>query len=135
MPFITGAAALLALQLGMPAAQSETPSPTQVQYCGHGYDIDIYGRCYPNGVIPPQYQAARRYEYGQGYGYQRGRYPVHCGHGADTDLRDGLCYPNGTVPPQFQSGRQGRYYYPRATEADRCRLRRHSSSPQPPVAA
>jgi len=113
MPFISGAAALLALQLGMPAAQSETPSLIQVQYCGHGYDIDIYGRCYPNGVIPPQYQAARRYGYGQGYGYQRGRYPVHCGHGADTDLRDGLCYPNGTVPPQFQSGRQGRYYYPR----------------------
>ena len=41
MPFISGAAALLALQLGMPAAQSETPSLIQVQYCGHGYDIDI----------------------------------------------------------------------------------------------
>ena len=111
MPFISGAAALLALQLGVPAAQSETPSLIQVQYCGHGYDIDIYGRCYPNGVIPPQYQAARRYGYG--YGYQGGRYPVRCGHGADTDLRDGQCYPNGTVPPRFQSGRQGYYYYPR----------------------
>ena len=36
--------------------------------------------CYPNDVISPQYQAARRYGYGQGYGYQGGRYPVRCGH-------------------------------------------------------
>ena len=69
MPFITGAAALLALQLGMPAAQSETPSPTQVQYCEHGYDIDIYGRCYPNGTVPPQFQSGSqgRYYYPRGY--------------------------------------------------------------------
>jgi hypothetical protein len=58
MPFISGAAAVLALQLGMPAVQNEMPEVVQVGgYCGHGYDIDIHGRCYPNGVIPPQYQA------------------------------------------------------------------------------
>jgi hypothetical protein len=36
--------------------------------------------CYPNDVISPQYQAARRYGYGQGYGYQGGPYPGRCGH-------------------------------------------------------
>jgi hypothetical protein len=68
MPLITGAAAaVLALQLGMPAVyHNETPNLVQVREgpCSHGYDIDIHGRCYPNGVIPPQYQAAR-----QGYAY------------------------------------------------------------------
>ena len=109
---VTIAAAAIAAHLGSALAAADPAGHNdlvhQVQYCGHGYDIDIYGRCYPNGVIPPQYQAARRY----GYGYQGGRYPVRCGPGADTDLRDGQCYPNGTVPPRFQSGRQG-YYYPR----------------------
>jgi hypothetical protein len=74
MPFISGAAAVLALQLGMPAVQTdavqnEMPAVVQVGWCGNGYDIDIYGRCYPNGVIPPQYQAAR-----QGYYQPRRRY-------------------------------------------------------------
>ena len=61
---ITGAVAtVLALQLGVPAvAQNETPNVVQVREgpCSYGYDIDIHGRCYPNGVIPPQYQAARQ---------------------------------------------------------------------------
>ena len=87
-------------------ASSQVPNATtpliQVQQCGDGYDIDIHGRCYPNGVIPPQYQAAR-----QGYGgYGRGRYPVPCGNGADLDSRDGRCYPTGTVPYRYQQGRQ-----------------------------
>jgi hypothetical protein len=104
---VTLAAAAIAAHLGS-ALPSESNLLSPVQYCGNGYDIDIHGRCYPNGVIPPEYQAARRGRYG--YGYGGGRYPVRCGNGADVDLRDGLCYPNGTVPPQFQSGRQGYYY-------------------------
>lgn len=64
---ITMAAAALAAHLGA-AATGDTNSVRQVQYCGNGYDIDIHGRCYPNGVIPPQYQAAR-----QGYGYYQPR--------------------------------------------------------------
>jgi hypothetical protein len=60
--------------------------------------------CYPNGMVPPQFQTGRRY-YGGGGGGGYGRYPVPCGHGADLDIRDGLCYPNGMVPPQFQQGR------------------------------
>jgi hypothetical protein len=104
---VTIAAAAIAAHLGA-VRPVDTAPVVLAQYCGHGYDIDIHGRCYPNGVIPPQYQAARRHGYG-GYG-GGGRYPVRCGHGADTDLRDGRCYPSGTVPPQFQSGRQGYYY-------------------------
>jgi hypothetical protein len=113
MPFAAGAVAILALQLGTPLPPPGTAAPLiQVQQCGNGYDIDIYGRCFPNGVIPPQYQAAR-----QGY-YRGGRYPVPCGNGADIDVRDGQCYPTGTVPPRFQQGRQqyygdGGYYEPR----------------------
>ena len=109
MTFIGVAAAMLAIQL---AASSSLPGENvplvQVQ-CGNGYDVDINGRCYPNGVIPPQYQAGR-----QGY-YRGGRYPVPCGNGADLDSRDGRCYPTGTVPPRFQAGRQyyGDYYYER----------------------
>lgn len=103
------AAAVIGLQLGVPLP-SETIPLIQVQ-CGHGYDLDIHGRCFPNGVIPPQYQAARQgyggYGYG-GYGYGGGRYPVPCGNGADLDSRDGRCYPNGTVPYRYQAGRQ--YY-------------------------
>ena len=49
---ITMAAAALAAHLGA-AATGDTNSVRQVQYCGNGYDIDIHGRCYPNGVIPP----------------------------------------------------------------------------------
>jgi len=93
------AAAIIGLQLGAPLPSEPIPL-IQVQQCGNGYDIDIYGRCYPNGVIPPQYQAAR-----QGYGGY-GRQPVPCGNGADADVRDGLCYPTGTVPRRFQQGRQ-----------------------------
>lgn len=94
----------------------------QVQYrayghpppCGNGFDLDSRdGLCYPNGMVPPQFQPGRRY-YGAGGG-GNGRYPVPCGHGADLDVRDGLCYPNGMVPPQFQQGRinqrQPRYDY------------------------
>jgi hypothetical protein len=98
------AAAAMAAYLGS-APPSEGNLLSQVQYCGNGYDIDVHGRCYPNGVIPPQYQAARR-------GYGAGSYPVPCGNGADLDVRDGMCYPNGTVPLRFQSGRQ-QYYYDR----------------------
>ncbi|MGY3550798.1 hypothetical protein ACVWZ4_006160 [Bradyrhizobium sp. USDA 4472] len=116
MPLTSAAAAaILAVQLGTPAAiQSEPPAIqnhapiVQVGYCGNGYDIDIYGHCYPNGVIPPQYQAARRYGRHGRYGAYAG--PVPCGNGADIDSRDGQCYPTGTVPPQFQQGRQGYYY-------------------------
>jgi hypothetical protein len=75
MPLTSAAAAtILAIQLGTPAAvvQSEAPAIqsdapiVQVRggWCGNGYDIDIHGNCYPNGVIPPEYQAAR-----QGYAY------------------------------------------------------------------
>jgi len=67
--FLSIAAVALALQ-GVPAASpSESNLLSPVQYCSHGYDIDIHGRCYPNGVIPPQYQAAR-----QGWAYGGGRY-------------------------------------------------------------
>jgi hypothetical protein len=72
--------------------------------CPNGYDFNIRnGRCYPNGVLPPQYQVRPRYE------YRGARYPVPCGNGADVDIRDGQCYPNGTVPRRFQQGRQGYY--------------------------
>jgi hypothetical protein len=106
--FMSVAAIVIAHQFGAGASfgsPSQTIPLIQVQQCGNGYDIDIYGRCYPNGVIPPQYQAAR-----QGYGGYSGggRYPVPCGNGADVDSRDGLCYPNGTVPYRYQQGRQ--YY-------------------------
>lgn len=98
------AAAVIGLHLGAPLP-SETIPLIQVQQCGNGYDVDIHGRCFPNGMIPPQYQAAR-----QGYrGYRGGRQPVPCGNGADADVRDGLCYPTGTVPQRFQQGRQ-QYY-------------------------
>jgi hypothetical protein len=98
------AAAVIGLHLGAPLPSEPIPL-IEVQQCGDGYDIDIYGRCFPNGVIPPRYQAAR-----QGYGGYSGggRYPVPCGNGADVDTRDGRCYPNGTVPYRYQQGRQ--YY-------------------------
>jgi hypothetical protein len=77
---------------------------SQVQYCGNGYDLDVRGRCYPNGVIPPQFQAARRGQYGYGG-------PVPCGgDGVDLDIRDGRCYPTGTVPLRFQNRPHYDYY-------------------------
>ena len=101
---VTIAAAILAAHLGAAPAGDTNNLVHQVQYCGNGYDIDIRGRCYPNGVIPPQYQAARQYgAYGR---YGGGRGPVPCGNGADVDIRDGQCYPNGTVPYRYQQGRQ-----------------------------
>ena len=110
------AAAALAFQVGTIPESAVAPPvlPQAVQYrvpahpppCGHGWDLSARdGLCYPNGYLPPQEQAARRY---RPY-YGDGRYPVPCGHGADVDSRDGLCYPNGAVPPQYQEGRQ-RYY-------------------------
>jgi hypothetical protein len=72
MPLSSAAAAtVIALQFVTPAVvQDETPNLVQVREgpCSYGYDIDVYGRCYPNGVIPPQYQAAR-----QGYAYYPSR--------------------------------------------------------------
>jgi hypothetical protein len=36
--------------------------------CGHGADLDIRdGQCYPNGTVPPQFQAGRQRHYGGGY--------------------------------------------------------------------
>jgi hypothetical protein len=122
---ITAIATALALQLGQELSQASPDTGaqapiSQVQYrvpvhpppCGNGWDLSARdGMCYPNGYLPPQEQAARRYQYryGGGNGYY-GRYPVPCGNGADVDIRDGQCYPNGTVPPQFQQGRQGYNY-------------------------
>ena len=112
---VTIAAAALAAQLSVASDAAVSPAlPQTVQYvrpypppCGHGWDLSANdGLCYPNGYLPPQDQASRRYpRHYRG----EGRYPVPCGHGADLDSRDGQCYPTGTVPPQFQEGRQ-RYY-------------------------
>jgi len=79
---VTIAAAALAAHLGgAPAPAVDTDSLVhQVRggWCSHGYDIDVYGRCYPNGVIPPQYQAARQYRgYYGAYGPYGGRYHDH----------------------------------------------------------
>ena len=115
--FASIAGVVLALQLGGPAyvLNDGNPPVQEIQYrrygrpppCGHGYDVDSRdGMCYPNGMVPPQFQPGRYYplEYGGG------RRPVPCGHGADADIRDGLCYPNGTVPRRFQQGRLGYHY-------------------------
>jgi hypothetical protein len=42
------------------------------QGCPHGYDADLRGRCYPNGMVPREYQAARqpRARYPRGYEYR-----------------------------------------------------------------
>ena len=135
---LTLTAALMAAHLGGAIAKTPefTPPVQQVQYgrrgygghpppCGNGEDQDVRnGWCYPNGVIPPQFQTGRQHQYQQypepqyreygrprrdDYGYQVRR-PVRCGNGADLDVRDGLCYPNGQVPPQFQN-RPQRYRY------------------------
>jgi hypothetical protein len=89
---MTIAAAALAAQLGAaPMPSGDTNGLVQQVRggsCSHGYDIDIHGRCYPNGVIPPQYQAARQHRgyeaYGrhggrgyEAYGRDRGRYQDH----------------------------------------------------------
>src|SRR6185437_8654348 len=100
MSFISGAAAVLAAQIIMPSTPTPSISPPliKVQSCPRGYDADLRGRCYPNGTIPPQFQAAR-----QGYG--GGGYGGGCPEGWDVDMRDGRCHPNGTVPWRFQQGR------------------------------
>ena len=73
---VTIAAAAIAAHLGSSPAV-DTNLVHQAGYCGHGYDIDIHGRCYPNGVIPPQYQAARQYGAYRAYGRYGGRYQYH----------------------------------------------------------
>jgi hypothetical protein len=111
---VTIASIALALQLYAPLSNEDLPVAERVQYgvpvhpppCGHGWDVSARdGMCYPNGYLPPQEQAARRYG---GRYYGGGRYPVPCGDGADVDIRDGQCYPNGTVPRRFQN--RPRYY-------------------------
>ena len=77
---VTIAAAALDAHLVADAPAGETDNLVhQVRggWCSHGYDIDIYGRCYPNGVIPPQYQAARQYGGYGAYGRYGGRYQNH----------------------------------------------------------
>jgi hypothetical protein len=77
---VTIAAAALAAHLGAAPAGDTNSLVHQVRrgWCSHGYDIDIHGRCYPNGVIPPQYQAGRQYYGGYGaYGRYGGRYQNH----------------------------------------------------------
>jgi hypothetical protein len=76
---VTIAAAALAAHLGAAPASDTNSLVHQVRggWCSHGYDIDIHGRCYPNGVIPPQYQAARQYGAYGAYGRYEGRYPHH----------------------------------------------------------
>jgi hypothetical protein len=119
--FMTVAVLAIALQGSPVPSTSGAPNPLlhRSQYrvyahpppCGDGWDLSARdGLCYPNGYLPPQEQAARRYP---GSAYRGGRYPVPCGNGADVDTREGLCYPNGTVPPQFQQGRinRGPQYY------------------------
>jgi hypothetical protein len=110
--FMSIASVALALQLSGPLPNEGLPVVEQVQYgvpvhappCGNGWDISARnGMCYPNGYLPPQEQAARRY---RGRYYGGGRYPVPCGNGADIDIRDGQCYPNGTVPRRYQEGRR-----------------------------
>ena len=76
---VTIAAAALAAHLAAAPAADTNSIVHQVRggWCGHGYDIDIHGRCYPNGVIPPQYQAARRYRGYGAYGRYGGPYEDH----------------------------------------------------------
>jgi hypothetical protein len=78
---VTIAAAALAAHLGAASASAgDTKSLVQQVrggWCSHGYDLDIHGRCYPNGVIPPQYQAARQYGGYGAYGRHGGRYQHH----------------------------------------------------------
>ena len=76
---VTIAAAALAAHLGAAPAGDTDNLVHQVRggWCSHGYDIDIYGRCYPNGVIPYQYQAARQYRGYGAYGRYGGPYEDH----------------------------------------------------------
>ena len=77
--FASIAGVALALQLGVPAhpVNESIPLAQEIRYrrhghpppCGHGYDVDERdGRCYPNGMVPPQFQSGRYYplEYGGG---------------------------------------------------------------------
>jgi len=77
--FASIAGVALALQLGGPAYPLNEGNPPiqEIQYyrygrpppCGHGYDVDSRdGMCYPNGMVPPQFQPGRYYplEYGGG---------------------------------------------------------------------
>lgn len=127
---ITTIATILALHAGPMPPAAGTEGAIEVQYrvprhpppCGDGWDLSARdGMCYPNGALPPQDQAARRYQPGYGYGqpqyydeqpyrpYGMRRRPVPCTDGADLDIRDGRCYPTGTVPRQYQN-RQENYY-------------------------
>ena len=76
---VTIAAAALAAHLAAAPTGDTNSMVHQVRggWCSHGYDIDIYGRCYPNGVIPPQYQAARQYRGYGAYGRYGGPYEDH----------------------------------------------------------
>jgi hypothetical protein len=51
MPLISGAAAVLALQLVTPAVV-QAPNLVQVREgpCSYGYDVDVYRRCYPRST-------------------------------------------------------------------------------------
>lgn len=98
MTLSTVAAVLFPAHIAAPPPLSAPAPLVRVVYCGDGYDLDLHGRCLPNGVIPPQFQAARQ-------GYMSGRHPVPCGDGADLDIRDNRCYPTGTVPKRFQTSR------------------------------
>ena len=66
---VTIASLAFALQVGALAPDVREPSVQEIQYrvyalpppCGHGWDLSARdGLCYPNGMLPPQDQAARR---------------------------------------------------------------------------
>jgi hypothetical protein len=99
MMLSTIAAVVLAVHIAAPPSSAPAPL-VRVQGCSDGYDLDIYGRCLPNGAVPREFQAARQGSYG------RRRHPVPCGTGTDLDIRDNQCHPNGTVPHRFQAARQ-----------------------------
>lgn len=79
----------LALQLGTPsyAPSQYIPSAREIRYRRQA------GSPSSDGYYPLEYGGGRR--------------PVPCGHGADSDIRDGLCYKTGTVPRRYQTGRPG----------------------------
>jgi hypothetical protein len=59
--------------------RSAAPIRLAQRGCPHGFDADIYGRCLPTGMVPPEYQAARRYRYRPDYDYPDYGHP---GYGA-----------------------------------------------------
>ena len=76
--FASIAGLALALQLGVPAhpVNESIPLAQEIRYrrhghpppCGHGYDVDERdGKCYPNGMVPPQYQQGQQQYYGERY--------------------------------------------------------------------